>query len=150
MASVYICYARVTWTRENIIYLFNTAFDDDDIVERVDEREMSDTNGYKFKMFFVVFSHSNELFQEMVLGNKEAMKGIVYDPAIGERIENYFKFTSAQEYWNISPAKIRIRLEDETPRIERIKEVDRVRFFEAEYIEEEPHNTLVVKSIRLL
>jgi hypothetical protein len=86
----------------------------------------------------------------MVLSNKEAMKGIVYDPAIGERIENYFKFTSAQEYWNISPAKIRIRLEDETPRIERIKEVDRVRFFEAEYIEEEPHNTLMVKSIRLL
>jgi hypothetical protein len=149
MASVYICYARISWTRENIIYLFNNVFDDD-IVERVDEREMIDTTGYKFKMFFVVFSHSNDLFQEMVLSNREAMKGIVYDPAIGERTEKYFKFTSVQEYWDISPAKIRIRLEDEIPRIERIKQVDRLRFFEAEYIEEDNPITLRVPSIRLV
>lgn len=148
MASVYVCYTRFSWTKEKVMYVFNMAFEDD-IVERVDERNMTDTTGYTFKMFFVVFSHSNKLFEEMVSNNRETMKGIVFDPAIGERIENYFKFTSVQEYWDISPAKIRIRLEDETMRIKRIKQVDRLRCFEAEYIDEGPHITLRVPSIRI-
>jgi hypothetical protein len=150
MASVYICYARFSWTRDNIVRMFNTAFDAD-IVERVDEIVMSDITGFDFKIFFVVFSHSNELFQEMDTENKKAMEGNVHDPETGERFEKYFKFTPVQKYWDIRPAKIRIRIEEETARVARIKEVNRVMFFEAEYIEEESYNlTLLVPSIRLV
>ena len=152
MESVYICYARSTWSRQYIIRMFNTAFDDDDIVERVDERLMTDATGYEFKIFFVVFSHFNDSLEELVLNNKKGREGIVCDPENGERLEKYFKFTLVQKYkcWNISPANIRIRIEEEMSCIKRIKEADRVMFCEAEYAEDDDHTSLLVSSIRLL
>ena len=117
-----------------ITLTFNAAFDDD-IVEVVDERIFVDKTGFMYKLFIVVFSHTNELFQEMVLKNKKAREDVVLNPLIGDRIEKYLKYTRIQSYWDISQASIRIRLEEETERIERIKEVDRVMFAEADYID---------------
>lgn len=134
MAPVYICYARATWSIDMITLTFNAAFDDD-IVEVVDERIFVDKTGFMYKLFIVVFSHTNELFQEMVLKNKKAREDVVLNPLIGDRIEKYLKYTRIQSYWDISQASIRIRLEEETERIERIKEVDRVMFAEADYID---------------
>ena len=134
MAPVYICYARATWSIDMITLMFNAAFDDD-IVEVVDERIFVDKTGFMYKLFIVVFSHTNELFQEMVLKNKKAREDVVLNPLIGDRIEKYLKYTRIQSYWDISQASIRIRLEEETERIERIKEVDRVMFAEADYID---------------
>jgi hypothetical protein len=134
MAPVYICYARATWSIDMITRTFNAAFDDD-IVEVVDERIFVDKTGFMYKLFIVVFSHTNELFQEMVLKNKKAREDVVLNPLIGDRIEKYLKYTRIQSYWDISQASIRIRLEEETERIERIKEVDRVMFAEADYID---------------
>ena len=41
MASVYVCYTRISWTKDKVMYVFNMAFEDD-IVERVDERKMTE------------------------------------------------------------------------------------------------------------
>ena len=51
------------------------------------------------------------------------------------RIENFLRYTRVQSYWDISMAKIIIRVEDEMEHIGRIKEVDVVTFDKAEYIE---------------
>ena len=134
MAPVYICYARATWSIGMITRTFNAAFDDD-IDELVDERTFVDKTGFMYKLFFVVFSHTNELFQEMVLKNKKASEDVVLNPLIGDRVEKFLKYTRIQAYWDITQASIRIRLEEETERIERIKEVDRVMFAEADYID---------------
>jgi hypothetical protein len=133
MALVYICYARATWSIGMITSTFNAAFDDN-IVEGVDERIFVDKTGFMYKLFIVVFSHTNELFQEMVLKNKER-EDVVLNPLIGDRIEKFLKYKRIQDYWDISQASIRIRLEEETGRIERIKEVDKVMFAEADYID---------------
>jgi hypothetical protein len=115
-----------------ITTMFNKAFDDD-IVEVVDERIFVDESGFMYKMFIIVFSHTNELFQEMSLSNKRAIEGKVFNPLMGVRTENFFKYTRIQSYWDITPAKVFIRVEEEMERIGRIKEVDKVMFSEAEY-----------------
>ena len=134
MAPVYICYARANWSVIMITSMFNKAFDDD-IVEVVDERTFVDESGFMYKMFIIVFSHTNELFQEMVVSNKKAIEGKVYNPLMGIRTENFLRYTRVQSYWDITPAKIFIRVEEEMERIGRIKEVDRVMFAQAEYVE---------------
>jgi len=113
--------------------MFNKAFDDD-IVEVVDERIIVDESGFMYKMFIIVFSHTNELFQEMVLSMK-AIEGKVFNPLMKLRIENVLKYTRVQSYWDISMAKIIIRVEEEMERIGRIKEVDKPIFAEVEYID---------------
>ena len=133
MAPVFICYARANWSIIMITSMFNKAFDDD-IVEVVDERIFVDESGFMYKMFIIVFSHTNELFQEMVLSMK-AIEGKVFNPLMKLRIENVLKYTRVQSYWDISMAKIIIRVEEEMERIGRIKEVDKPMFAEVEYID---------------
>jgi hypothetical protein len=134
MAPVFICYARSIWNAVMITHMFNTAFKED-LVEAIDERSFVDESGFKYKVFMIVFSHTNDLFQEMVLSNRKAREGLVFNPLIGDRIEQFLKYTRVQSYWDITPAKIRIRLEEEMERVERIKELDRLIFAEVEYIE---------------
>ena len=134
MALVYICYARATWSIGMITSTFNAAFDDN-IVEVVDERIFVDKTGFMYKLFIVVFSHTNELFLETVLSNRMAILGKVFNPLMKLRIENFLKYTRVQSSWDISMGKILIRVEDEMARIERIKEVDKPMFAEVEYIE---------------
>lgn len=133
MAPVFICYARANWSVIMITSMFNKAFDDD-IVEVVDERIFVDESGFMYKMFIIVFSHTNELFQEMVLSMK-AIEGNVFNPLMKLRIENVLKYTRVQSYWDISMAKIIIRVDEEMERIGRIKEVDKPMFAEVEYID---------------
>jgi hypothetical protein len=109
--------------------MFNKEFDDD-IVEVVDERISVDESGFMYKMFIIVFSHTNKLFQEMVL-----KKTKVFNSLMELRIENFLRYTRVQSYWDISMAKIIIRIEDEMEHIGRIKKVDVVTFDKAEYIE---------------
>jgi hypothetical protein len=134
MVPVFICYARPNWSIFMITSMFNKEFDDD-IVEVVDERIIIDEGGFMYKMFIVVFSHTNELFLETVLSNKMALLGKVFNPLMKLRIENFLKYTRVQSSWDISMARILIRVEDEMERIARIKEVDRPVFAEVEYIE---------------
>ena len=129
MALIYICYARPNWSVGMITTMFNKEFDDD-IVEVVDERISVDKSGFMYKMFIIVFSHTNKLFQEMVL-----KKAKVFNPLMELRIENFLRYTRVQSYWDISMAKIIIRVEDEMEHIGRIKKVDVVTFDKAEYIE---------------
>jgi hypothetical protein len=129
MALIYICYARPNWSVGMITTMFNKEFDDD-IVEVVDERISVDESGFMYKMFIIVFSHTNKLFQEMVL-----KKTKVFNPLMELRIENFLRYTRVQSYWDISMAKIIIRIEDEMEHIGRIKKVDVVTFDKAEYIE---------------
>ena len=133
MAPVFICYARPNWSVIMITSMFNKAFEDD-IVEVVDERIHVDESGFMYKIFIIVFSHTNELFQEMVLSMK-AIEGKVFNPLMKLRIENVLKYTRVQSYWDISMAKIIIRVEEEMERIGRIKKVDSVTFDKAEYID---------------
>ena len=133
MAPVFICYARANWSVIMITSMFNKAFEDD-IVEVVDERIFVDESGFMYKMFIIVFSHTNELFQEMVLSMK-AIEGKVFNPLMKLRIENVLKYTRVQSYWDISMAKIIIRVDEEMERIGRIKEVDKPMFAEVEYID---------------
>lgn len=133
MAPVFICYARPNWSVIMITSMFNKAFEDD-IVEVVDERIHVDESGFMYKIFIIVFSHTNELFQEMVLSMK-AIEGKVFNPLMKLRIENVLKYTRVQSYWDISMAKIIIRVDEEMERIGRIKEVDRPMFAEVEYID---------------
>ena len=133
MAPVFICYARPNWSVFMITTMFNKEFDDD-IVEVVDERINVDESGFMYKMFIIVFSHTNKLFQEMILSKKE-IEGKVFNPLMELRIENFLRYTRVQSYWDISMAKIIIRVEEEMERIGRIKEVDKVMFAEAEYID---------------
>ena len=134
MASVYICYARSIWNAVMITHMFNKAFQED-IVAAIDERSFVDESGFKYKVFIIVFSHTNDLFQYMVLENKKVRKGLVFNPLFGERIEQFHKYTRVQSEWNITPAKIRIRVEEEMERVDLIKEVDRLIYAEVEYIE---------------
>ncbi len=129
MALIYICYARPNWSVGMITTMFNKEFDDD-IVEVVDERISVDESGFMYKMFIIVFSHTNKLFQEMVL-----KKTKVFNSLMELRIENFLRYTRVQSYWDISMAKIIIRIEDEMEHIGRIKKVDVVTFDKAEYIE---------------
>lgn len=130
MALIYICYARPNWNAVMITTMFNKKFDDD-IVEVVDERISVDESGFMYKMFIIVFSHTNKLFQEMVISKKAK----VFNPLMELRIENFLRYTRVQSYWDISMAKIIIRVEEEMERIGRIKKVDSVTFDKAEYID---------------
>lgn len=134
MALVYICYARSIWNAVMITHMFNTAFQEE-IVAAIDERSFVDESGFKYKIFIIVFSHTNDLFQYMVLENKKVREGLVFNPLFGERIEQFLKYTRVKSEWNITPAKIRIRLEEEMERVDLIKEVDRLIYAEVEYIE---------------
>jgi hypothetical protein len=133
MAPVFICYARSIWNAVMITHMFNAAFKED-LVEAIDERSFADESGFKYKVFIIVFSHTNDLFQEMVLANRKAREGLVFNPLISERIEKFFKYTRVQSYWDITPANIRIRLEEEMERVELIKGVDKLIFAEVEYV----------------
>ena len=134
MVPVFICYARPNWSVGMITSMFNKEFDDD-IVEVVDERILVDESRFMYKMFIIVFSHTNELFLETVLSNRMAILGKVFNPLMKLRIENFLKYTRVQSSWDISMGKILIRVEDEMARIERIKEVDKPMFAEVEYID---------------
>ena len=134
MAPVFICYARSIWNAVMITHMFNKEFKED-LVEAIDERSFVDESGFKYKVFIVVFSHTNDLFQDMILANKKARERLVFNPLIGDRIEEFLKYTRVETYWDISPAKIRIRLEEEMERVNLIKELDRLIFAEVEYVE---------------
>lgn len=134
MASVYICYARSSWNAVMITHMFNTAFQED-LVAAIDERSFVDESGFKYKVFIIVFSHTNDLFQYMVLENKKVRKGLVFNPLFGERIEQFHKYTRVQSEWNITPAKIRIRVEEEMERVDIIKEADMLVYAEVEYVD---------------
>jgi len=134
MASVYICYARSSWNAVMITHMFNKAFQED-LVAAIDERSFVDESGFKYKVFIIVFSHTNDLFQYMVLENKKVRKGLVFNPLFGERIEQFHKYTRVQSDWDITPAKIRIRVEEEMERVDLIKEADRLIYAEVEYVD---------------
>ncbi len=108
MAYVYICYARSIWNAVMITHMFNKAFQED-IVAAIEERSFVDESGFKYKVFIIVFSHTNGLFQYMVLENKKVREGLVFNPLF--------------------------RLEEEMERVDLIKEVDRLIYAEVEYIE---------------
>jgi len=134
MASVYICYARSSWNAVMITHMFNKAFQED-IVAAIDERSFVDESGFKYNVFIIVFSHTNDLFQYMVLENKKVRKGLVFNPLFGERIEQFLKYTRVKSDWNITPAKIRIRVEEEMERVDLIKESDMLIYAEVEYVD---------------
>jgi len=134
MASVYICYARSSWNAVMITHMFNKAFQEE-LVAAIDERSFVDESGFKYKVFIIVFSHTNDLFQYMVLENKKVRKGLVFNPLFGERIEQFHKYTRVQSDWDITPAKIRIRVEEEIERVDLIKEADRLIYAEVEYVD---------------
>ena len=134
MASVYICYARSSWNAVMITHMFNKAFQEE-LVAAIDERSFVDESGFKYKVFIIVFSHTNDLFQYMVLENKKVRKGLVFNPLFGERIEQFHKYTRVQSDWDITPAKIRIRVEEEMERVDLIKEADRLIYAEVEYVD---------------
>jgi hypothetical protein len=130
MAPAFICYARPNWSVGMITSMFNKMFEDD-IVEVVDERMIMDESKFMYKVFIIVFSHTNELVQEMIL-SKKTIK--LFNPLMKLRIENVLKYTRVQSDWDISMSRILIRVDDEMERIERIKEVDKPIFDEVEYI----------------
>ena len=134
MASVYICYARSSWNAVMITHMFNKAFQED-LVAAIDERSFVDESGFKYKVFIIVFSHTNDLSQYMVLENKKVRKGLVFNPLFGERIEQFHKYNRVQSDWDITPAKIRIRVEEEMERVDLIKEADRLIYAEVEYVD---------------
>jgi len=131
----FVGYANASCSIKRITDYFNIALEDD-IVSRVDERVLTDSTGFVYKIFFIHFSHSNKKVQEMVTLLKAQKEGWVYDP-LEERIEPYYKFTLVEDYWIVKEAQIRIMLEDEMACIGHLKSCDIIIIDEAEYIEDD-------------
>ena len=104
-STLFIGYARSTCTTEQVKEVFNSVLDED-IVFKVDELIKTDTNGYKYKHFFIHFSHTNQRLEQM--NTSISKDGYVetyfkdYDKKLGKKVDRFWKV------FNYTPKPVKI------------------------------------------